>query len=758
MRRFVPLVIVLLFASDATAQDAFEQQRAAALAAMTGVDPVYLTFLDGRSTYRIGERIPLRVEFTPVGSGGVVYQECPGAGLQFVFDRRDGTRDPRADRWHLGETDALCGVVGCVYGGVALPFGTGVLGIDEVYDTPIFPILVAEGMELTLEARFDVPGRYRFYVRSTFDTPQSYDTPPRLSNILTVDIVARDPAWEAGLLAQLASELASGDDLRRYDALGALALLGNEAAVDLASRQPGTALTGMAWPARNRRHVVARMLEQIDDVTKPVDWPFLWTLAAVDATPPGQPPAARADIEDRLQRHSARRLKALAAAGRLDAALAAEFTAATAKPDEFSRVMWELPAAGFVAVAGPVARAVLALTPEAQRRLLVDRDAWREFVDPVFLPMFRQLAESPAEGGAQDLAWAMWRRFDPAAADAFARREVVRAESRLGASGLPGLTLRATSRLDEALAHRLETATTPAQSERAASLIERFATAGIRARVGAVLASSPVAATCPVGPLLLAYLFRVDADLAARHVDDVRYTLYERRDPCDRRGVLRAVGDREWTPALARVAVARLTGGSAARAIDATKALEHHGGADAKDALLFALDEWHRAWSTPTAARSDAADAAAKDWANEVIRVLAEALDDGAAWRLTAAEGHRIETGFLDDRDADRWQGRWRQDGRTAEIRAIPSPQPGLPPQFFVGSTWVTGVDALVAHIGLWPAGTSWTWRAYPDARLSFWIPFPRQPSSLWLPGDEAAHFVRAQATARRLGMTLARR
>jgi hypothetical protein len=88
------------------------------------------------------------------------------------------------------------------------------------------------------------------------------------------------------------------------------------------------------------------------------------------------------------------------------------------------RVMWQVPAAGFPAMPHAVARALLALPPSEQRVVLVDALGWRDFADPAFLPMFRQIARDRRPGGAQDVAWAMWHRLEPDAARAFALREI----------------------------------------------------------------------------------------------------------------------------------------------------------------------------------------------------------------------------------------------------------------------------------------------------------------------------------------------
>ncbi|MFN7978692.1 MAG: hypothetical protein U0P30_11175 [Vicinamibacterales bacterium] len=754
MRRAIAAsaLFILIAMRPASAQDAFEQRRARELAAMTGVDPIYLTFLRGRTTYRIGEPIPLRVEFLPLGNVGVVDQGCPGAGLQVVLDRTDVTT-PVSSPPGARQGDWECGVIGGAYGGRVANYDA--LGIMDVPDLEFFPQLVQDSMELTADVRFTTPGRYRFYVRSRFDTPQSYGTPPRLSNILTIDIVARDAAWEAVTLARARADLESGDVRRRGAAIGTLALLGTDGAIDIAARAPGDALTSVAVSAEHQRYAVSRMLEQLDEVNRPIDWRFLWTLAALDAAPARGVAPARSAVAARLRTHSVRRLRALADAGRLADALAAEMGRLSSLPNQFERVRWELPAAGFPAFAPQVSRAVEALPASGQRRLLVYQSAWREFTDPSFLPMWRRLAASRAEGGVQDIAWAMWRRLEPQAADHFARREIRLPESRLGANGLPGLAVSPSATLDAALAARLEAAATPEDLERAASLVERFATARAQARVNAVLAASPLAGTCPVGPILLAYLFRVAPDAAVRHLDDVSFAPYEWGEPCSTDGVLGATGTRYWSATVERAAIRRLAPGPAAHAIDAAEALARHGSAASKAALLDALDAWHLRWSAPAATHAEDSDG--RDWANAAIEAIANALEENPSWRLSEAEATRISSRFINRRDQDRWaSSRWTAR-HPADIRVQPPRNPGDAPTFFVTHAWLTGVEPLLAQLRELPADRPWIWEPAPGPYLGFSIPYPAQPTSMWFPGQEEALFGQVRRRARAFGQTVRR-
>ena len=65
MRRLAGLFVMFVMGNTASAQDAFGQRRAAAFNRMRDVDRIYLTSAEGRSTYQLGESIPLSVEYSP---------------------------------------------------------------------------------------------------------------------------------------------------------------------------------------------------------------------------------------------------------------------------------------------------------------------------------------------------------------------------------------------------------------------------------------------------------------------------------------------------------------------------------------------------------------------------------------------------------------------------------------------------------------------------------------------------------------------
>ena len=420
------------------------------------------------------------------------------------------------------------------------------------------------------------------------------------------------------------------------------------------------------------------------------------------------------------------------------------------------RVVWQVPAAGFPVVANAVSRALLALPPPEQRVILAGHLGWRDFADPAFLPMFRRIAHDRRPGGAQDLAWAMWHRLEPGAARSFALREIAAPGAVLGTSGLPGLGDRLRPSLDAPLVARLEAATTDAEFLRVASLIERFATGRLRARVARVFERESRAAVCPQGPILLAYFFRVDPAYAETQLDRIGRVLDTTRDRCADDGLLPAVARRRALPAVEAAAMKRLNDPWPWVAVDAAEALAKEGGPAGKAAILAALDAWHAAWA-PRVAVLESDDLPFElDWAAAMGPRLADALAEGHAWRLTAADVDHIASRFLKERARRRFQGNGTAWAEMQEIRVWPPARPDEPPVFFLpGSVLARGVETLRNRLILWPAGTQWLITSR-SGFGSTHVP-GLHPTTLWLPGEEHAMRARVGATLRPLRMTLAR-
>ena len=87
----------------------------------------------------------------------------------------------------------------------------------------------------------------------------------------------------------------------------------------------------------------------------------------------------------------------------------------------------------------------------------------------------------------------------------------------------------------------------------------------------------------------------------------------------------------------------------------------------------------------------------------------------------------------------------------------MPPRHPGHNPELLVDA-WADSLDAAVRQIGKRPRLTAWAWHSTWDAYLGPTVPYPEQPTSMWLPGQEQALFDQVQRAARARGQTVRRR
>ena len=433
-----PAIALLLVSTPATAQDAFEQRRETERAAMTEPRPLLLTPGDGRLTFHLGEVIPLTLEFEGLGEGPLTLTPCRGMTLQVVVDHQEAVSEPWRT-WFDSGLEPWCGRTTAIYGG-EMTMAWGPLGLIELETLvpPLDAILQREYVYLTDALRFDTPGRYRVYLRS-FHTASENGTPPRLSNPLTLEILAPDQAWEAATVRRARQSLeVPSSPADKAAALRTLVALGTPEAFDALIAQPDFDGEVAYW-MRDRAHTRVRMEARLDDAGLPVthrDAAILAALELADTIP--APPIRHPRYLTRLRAHSARRLRALDAAGALDAALAEDMRDAARGLGDW-RPNWKTMPAGFPDVAAAIERALDTLTPAEQRRVLEERKGWQDLTDVAFLPMFRRLAASPAPDGPQDVALALWFRHDAAGARRFALAAMTSGRMRFSAAGVAAM-------------------------------------------------------------------------------------------------------------------------------------------------------------------------------------------------------------------------------------------------------------------------------------------------------------------------------
>ncbi len=173
-------------------------------------DGFSIRFKDGRSVFQMRE--PIDIEFVFDGFF-TIYWDWDTPGSLWTLDRHDVARPDRA--------------IDGRFDGLGFAF--------EYYQAR--PVITRR---LNDAVRFDVPGKYRVFVRSRRiirigDTSRE----PETSNILSFQILERDPSFEAGVAARAARILESPGSNRgvKNAAISELRILGTARAAELLARE-----------------------------------------------------------------------------------------------------------------------------------------------------------------------------------------------------------------------------------------------------------------------------------------------------------------------------------------------------------------------------------------------------------------------------------------------------------------------------------------------------------------------------------------
>lgn len=386
----------------------FTTQHTAA-AARNAVSPRFtVSIAGGRRTFRIGERISLVLTYDDVPS-----RRDPDDGrcarlIIPVVDRPAGTGDPRRDLYRTGMV-VPGGICGCAEGGVVGP-SMVIAGVEyDANGVPSFlfkqapappkPKLPAVKVpyELSDHLRFDLPGRYRLYMADDITEGTGV---PLISNIIELEIAARDAAWEDETLRRVVRVLDTPASVeQRGDALRTLELLPSRKAIDEMARQG--AISGL-FGARDRSEAIAAVTRQVDNPSRAVSDHDLMVLAGLHATRSAGGVLPGGIFHQRLMQAHSRRLRALAAAGVLVERLIETWSTANENeggpaPRSVSYVAVTPALAGFTK---PLESALSRL-PVAEREATLSRHALTFTDDRRFLPLLRRLARqgSPAADG-----------------------------------------------------------------------------------------------------------------------------------------------------------------------------------------------------------------------------------------------------------------------------------------------------------------------------------------------------------------------
>ena len=323
-------------------QDPFVARRDAAAALNSRSPRFTIALADSHRSFRPGEKIPLVLSYDNLGRGWAKNEDVSLPHFaDVVLDRTVGTARPLADYDRAYVSGGVCcgapgGVVHAspsfdriVFGADGVPYFVK----DPPPPPPPPPPPVTITVLLNEGVRFDAPGHYRLYLADRHDAERIYPnagrTPPLISNIVELDITARDAEWEdrtaAGALAILDGP---SSDLEWTTAARTLRFLGSERAIDEMADRLGRQTSAPArlkhdiefvlglFGARDRARVIARMEMALDDAHRPLSGLYLETLTAIRMTPVPGAHYTAAQRQAQLKAYQRRRSLALKRARR----------------------------------------------------------------------------------------------------------------------------------------------------------------------------------------------------------------------------------------------------------------------------------------------------------------------------------------------------------------------------------------------------------------------------------------------------------
>jgi hypothetical protein len=264
------------------------------------------------------------------------------------------------------------------------------------------------------------------------------------------------------------------------------------------------------------------------------------------------------------------------------------------------------------------------------------KDAWPRIRSPLMLPLLRRFAEN---GHGQSLL--RWTELDPATANEFMRKEIVRPVPRFSSSylRLPESSLHGQ---EAQLAANFVELTKNEDLLRSASLLHRYATRAVLPLVLPFIEAKSADWPCQVQYPVLAYLLKVSPSDALPRVEQAAEKA--KQDDCDARRLFTGIGYLEPGPVLEKLAMTQIeTATPLAR--DAADYLRLHGSAAAKLFVWKQLIRWHEQAETSGAEKRARAGtfSAGDDLQNTLVRVLTEAYERAQGWVLSPEEFNSME-------------------------------------------------------------------------------------------------------------------
>ncbi|HEX5473589.1 MAG TPA: hypothetical protein VFX12_02920 [Vicinamibacterales bacterium] len=536
----------------------------------------------GRTQYRIGELIPLDLQFRGTGDPDLYFSILPTrrsgelATERYEVTPEGGWHDPLADYFSTTVT------VGSI------------LSSEHPLDGSPLHVHV----NLNDWIQFTAPGRYELSIASARLRRYSGEPAPDLtSNVVDLSIVPAPPAWARAQVASARTAIEQGSDAQVQDGAVVLRHLGTRrAAMTLLAEYDRLApghhfdlIAGLAASAFGDD--VAAVMEQRAGTGNPLPPTYLNDLALLRALGDlrGSSATPQQRVEKRLALEAAYRLHWLSAAIRSPSVA------------RFASAIQALPVTRDPAFEGLLGRALsrrpalareafLSLDQPAQNTALRWRgSAWNgRWIEPALRRVYRTWRGDTRSAGVGDAALIRLIQIDPARGDALALQEIRTGAHGIGYDALASVDVPSGADLDDALRQRLLRAS--ADDERATSmwLIARY---GSDALAPVVQATVQDGVACSIEAGALTYLLEHEPEAAAARL---------RPGFTPTRGCVTvpwdAIAHRYWDARLEAAAILHARSLTGYPAADAIRVLGSYGSAAVKTPLLERLAAFSAKW------------------------------------------------------------------------------------------------------------------------------------------------------------------
>lgn len=671
-----PRLLVIAFAAASLPFTVSGHQQSSS---SSGAAPVTLTirFMDGRTQFRPGETLPLELLFDSSVPkrfvvDGATYDRGGRLTIDdFAVEPNDAVRDPLLDYFALG---------GGSLGGLR---SMGVLGEK--------PFIVKVSLNDWL--RFDKPGRYTLAVRSRRVKEELTGTAapgpfgPVQSNVLSFEIIARDPEWEAKEFASAMQLLNSaGPGVDRRQGCRTLQFLATDAAVDALIAHfdddawaCGFEAAAGVISANDRERAVRQLEAGLRMPDRPVSYRYLDTLALLTVL------VQHPELRPRQTRETKGRFPQPLDREGLQQLVDSSRTTYTAILDEALPQKTERAKAMILSWRLEQGRTPAATRVREQlvpffRQLSTDRQAtllefqWSSVAEPAMVPVLRSIIDDPAAASTSLRDLAVRRLYELAPDEGRTRilAEIVNPSRNATLKTLGALPDRELPQFDDALADNIDPERSGATFEIRTELLQRYASPAVAGQVLPKVDRLIGRLACRPQAALLAYFLRVSSDLGRSLLDRA---LASRSDTGCFRAVIADIAKLGMTKELEAAAIDRLDDPDPQVVISAAEALGRFGSPAASAPLRARFEEWHRRWaSKATEIRFTYAQENSDSIQGTVEHTFVQALTRARAWvadesdvrelqMLCVTDNCRQQIGYIINAARDRYIRVWRADG-----------------------------------------------------------------------------------------------